>query len=489
MAKTLNSGRANFGYSPPLPSTNTIRYPALSGTLTYTGSTQSPTWSGYDPEKMELTGVTSATDAGTYIAVFTPVGDYEWIDGTQDPYGINWVIGKATPTLEISVDSLSLDINNPAKSFTIVSYNGDGVLSAECSDTSIADADLFGDTVTVIAIDSGDAEIIVTASEGTNYLSVNAICTISVLLVNSVLDYNSWETISKVSKNGDGANYWQIGDTKSIHVEGTVGSIGLDNDFYVYILGFSHNKSLEGDGITFGCFRYQQTSGAIVTNPPTIGLIDASYNAVSSTGVLLFNLNHWGSNSSPYNTNFGGWEGCDARYDILGSTDVPPDGYGATPIDGRKGSDPTETCAAEPVPNTLMAALPEDLRKVMVSLTVYTDSTGNASKLSNHVTASIDYLPLLAEYEIHGARTYANEYEQNYQEQYEYYSNGNSKIRYDYTDINTAITWWTRSPSSSSSFSFCSVETDGSPISGGGSAATGSGGSRFSLGIAPIFRV
>ena len=49
-----------------------------------------------------------------------------------------------------------------------------------------------------------------------------------------------------------------------------------------------------------------------------IGLIDSGYNNYYTNGAKYFNMNHWG------NYNYGGWAGCDLRYDVLGSTDVPP---------------------------------------------------------------------------------------------------------------------------------------------------------------------
>ena len=54
------------------------------------------------------------------------------------------------------------------------------------------------------------------------------------------------------------------------------------------------------------------------------------------------------------------------------------------------------------------------------------------------MTSTTDYLPLLAEFEIHGARTYANSAEQNYQQQYAYYQAGNSKVHYKHNATGTA---------------------------------------------------
>ena len=62
----------------------TISPPTQSGSLTYTGSPQSPVWSGYDSGKMTIGGVTSGTNAGSYDATATPTANYQWSGGTSD---------------------------------------------------------------------------------------------------------------------------------------------------------------------------------------------------------------------------------------------------------------------------------------------------------------------------------------------------------------------------------------------------------------------
>ena len=114
-----------------------------------------------------------------------------------------------------------------------------------------------------------------------------------------------------------------------------------------------------------------------------------------------------------------------------------------------------------PLANSLMAALPSDLRAVMKSVTKYTDNTGNASNSSGNVTATTDYLWLLTEFEVQGGRSYANQYEQNSQLQYDYYKAGNSKIAYKHTAVGTAVWWWLRSPCYSTDYAFCTVYTGG----------------------------
>ena len=69
--------------------------PTQSNTLTYTGSAQSPTWSGYAEDKLTISGSTSETAAGTYNVTFTPKADYQWSDGSTTAKTASWSIGKA----------------------------------------------------------------------------------------------------------------------------------------------------------------------------------------------------------------------------------------------------------------------------------------------------------------------------------------------------------------------------------------------------------
>ena len=122
-----------------------------------------------------------------------------------------------------------------------------------------------------------------------------------------------------------------------------------------------------------------------------------------------------------------------------------------------------------------MAALPSDLRAVMQPVTKYTDNTGNASNSSGNVTTTTDYLFDLSEFEVFGTRSYANQYEQNYQAQYDYYKAGNTKIANNHTAVTTAVWGGLRSPTCYGNYYFVIVWTDGT---GYGSYAGYSGGLR-----------
>lgn len=431
--------------------------PSQSGSLTYTGGSQSPTWSNYNTTYMTIGGTTSGTNAGSYSATFTPTTDYRWSDGTTTAKTVSWSIGKATGTLTVSPNSIELSPSNLSDTFTI-GGNHDGTISVVSNNTGIATVSRSGNTVTVNNVNqtTGNTTITVSCTAGTNYTAPSSqSVTVEAKFVSSVLNENDWSVIKSVADASQGANYWAVGDRKAVTVNGTVGTQAINGTYYVYILGFDHNSSREGTGITFGIFKTALSGGK------DICLVDSHYNDYSTGGQKWFNMNH----SS--NTNSGGWKGCDLRYDVLGSTN-------------SNNNDAGTTTATSPVSGTLMAALPSDLRAVMKPMNIYTDNTGGGNNTASYVTKSVDYLPLLAEFEIFGTRSYANSAEQNYQQQYQYYKNGNSKVKYRHNSTGFTAYWWERSPYYSGSNDFCIVDTNGD------ASASYAG---TSYGLAPAFRV
>ena len=191
-----------------------------------------------------------------------------------------------------------------------------------------------------------------------------------------------------------------------------------------YIIGFNHNSAKEGANRIH--FKLGKISGV------QVGLTDSSYGIqVSKSGKFTMNTS---------NTNSGGWNGSYMRKTVLGSDSSP----------------------TSPEANTLLAALPSDLRAVMKPVTKYSDNTGGGHNTASHVTATTDYLFLLAEFEVFGTRKYANSAEQNYQAQYDYFKAGNSKIHHKHNATGTAARAWCRSVYSRDSDSFCRVSTSGS---------------------------
>lgn len=157
----------------------TISVPTVSGSLTYNGQTQSPTLTGYDADKMVLSGDTSGTNAGSYTAVVTPTAQYKWADGSTEAKDIQWSIDKATPSITFDPTSVSLDTSTTSQAVA-VTYTGDGTLSAQSDNSGVATASLEGTTLTVTGVETGNTAIQVSASEGTNYTAASASLSVAV---------------------------------------------------------------------------------------------------------------------------------------------------------------------------------------------------------------------------------------------------------------------------------------------------------------------
>ena len=402
-----------------------VGVPSQSGSLTYTGSAQSPVWSGYDAAKLTLGGTTSGTNAGSYNATFTPVSNYQWSDGTTAAKTVAWTIGKAAGSSSLNKSSLALSTGTMSGTIS-VTRAGDGAVSASSSNTNVATVSVSGTTVTVTAKAKGTATITVNVAEGTNHTAPTAkTCSVSVTLPTTSLNDNTWATIKEVSDAGQGENYWSVGDTKQITINGTVGNFTFSNlAINAFIIGFNHNSSREGTNRIH--FQIGKIGGKDVC------LCDNQY-ATGQSSNGYFNMN-------PNNSNSGGWNNSYMRKTLLGNSGTP----------------------SSPPANSLLAALPSDLRAVMKPVTKYSDNTGGGSDNASYVTSTTDYLFNLAEFEYHGARTYANSAEKNFQLQYAYYKAGNSKVKYKHTETGTTARHWTRSVYIGNSNNFCLVDTNGS---------------------------
>lgn len=409
----------------------TVATPAQSGSLTYTGSSQSPEWTGYDTEKLTLGGTTSGTNAGTYNATFTPKANYQFSDGVTSAKTITWKINKAAGSLTLNKTSLTLSGGTTTGTVT-ATRSGDGAISATSNKTSVATVSVSGTTITITAKGSGTATITVNCAAGTNHTApASKTVSVTVEMASPTLEDNTPATIKAAAQSGQAANLWSAGDKVPIAVNGTVGSLAINGTYYAFILGFNHNSSVEGGN----SIHFQFGKNASGTD---IAFVDSSYNTSGSSAAFRMNTS---------NTNSGGWK----------------DSYMRNTI-----------CAA------FLAALPTEWQNVIVACTKYSDNTGGGSDTASYVTATQDKIWLLGEFEVFGTRSGANSAEQNYQQQYDYYKNGNSKIKYKHSDTGSACGWWLRSVGAGSASGFRYV------TAGGGSYDRYASGS---CGFAPGFKV
>ena len=359
-----------------------ITLPTQSGSLTYTGAAQSPSWSGYDSNKMTLGGTTSGTNAGSYNASFTPKANYQWTDGTTSAKTAAWSISKAAGSLTLSKSSVSIGVSSQTDTVT-VTRPGDGVITATSNNSAIATASVSGTTITITAKASGSTTITVKVAAGTNYTApANKTINVTVQMLSPTLANNTWAQIAAASEAGVAASTWSVGDTKNI----TVGGETLT----VEIVGFNHDDLASGGkaGITFGL-----------------------KNLMANTRQM---------NSS--NTNAGGFTGSD-MYDWL--------------------------------QGTLLNSLPSDLRAVLKSVNKKTSAGSQSSTINTNAMKIF----LFSEIEIFGSVTSSKSGEGS---QYSRFATASSRVKYLSNGSGSANSWWERSPNGDNSSGFCHVNSGGS---------------------------
>ena len=147
--------------------------PTQTGTLVADGTSKTPSWNGYDTNKMTIGGDTSGTAAGEYTATFTPTSNYKWSDGSTGGKTASWTIGKAANSVTNSPSSIVLKSSAKTATFT-VNRKGNGTITATSNNTSVAKIKSINQSTGVVTVESvndttGTAKITVKVAEGTNY--------------------------------------------------------------------------------------------------------------------------------------------------------------------------------------------------------------------------------------------------------------------------------------------------------------------------------
>lgn len=154
-----------------------VAKPTWKSNLTYTGSAQSVSsasyWNNYNTSYMTIGGTTSATNAGTYIATFTPGSNYRWADGTTTAINVNWTINKATGSLSVNPTTVAINGNNYSSGVAVtITRAGDGAISYSPTSISGLTLSLNGNTLTIKGNGSTPVSattITIKVAAGTNY--------------------------------------------------------------------------------------------------------------------------------------------------------------------------------------------------------------------------------------------------------------------------------------------------------------------------------
>lgn len=289
-------------------------------------------------------------------------------------------------------------------------------------------------TLVVYPDEFGSWQVLVTLPKETlnDSINITEITTYTISLSSTPsggLENRTWAEIKELVQDGIASSYFSIGDSKNITLEsGYFGKILIPEGFTVpvFIIGFDHNASLEGSGITF------QFGYAFKGSNDTIAFVDSDYDSIEGSSEYNFSIN----NTSNINSS---WASSTIRTQLLSDTGI----------------------------KSLYNLLPNDLKQQLSYKYLYTDNhlfDTDSNQYQSHpewVSKTDDHLFLLSEYEIFGFRSHANPFEQQVQQQYDYYKN-NSKKKYKYNSENIldleGCNYWTRSRSYDSNISsFCYI--------------------------------
>ena len=151
--------------------------PTWKNNLTYNGSAQSVSstnyWNNYNTSYMTIGSTTSATNAGTYIATFTPGSNYRWTDGTTTAINVNWTINRANGSLNVNPTTVTLNGNNYSSGVAVTIIRaGDGAISYSPTHVNGLTMSLNGNVLTIKGNGStaiASQTITISVAQGTNH--------------------------------------------------------------------------------------------------------------------------------------------------------------------------------------------------------------------------------------------------------------------------------------------------------------------------------
>lgn len=412
-----------------------VGVPSQRGTLTYNGNIQYPSWDNYNASYFTLSGSHSGTNAGRYVATFTPASNYKWTDGSVTAKEVVWEIGKAQGSISCEPNRLTFFKINETKHLTVtisatndVQYSvRDGKVAYQGSYSKDPDGRYI---IPIKSRGQGNTTLLLEANKDTNYTHVAVEIPITVTVADPVLGNNTPQKIQEVARNGQAANVWSVGDKIGIRINGTVGVLTLNDIYYAVIIGFDHNATIEGKN----SIHFQFAKDA---ENKDVAFVDGHYLYVTSLEAFRMNAG---------DTNEGGWKSSRMR---------------------------TLIC------QQFLNALPSEWQNIISECSKYSNND-EGNTIIHELTLTKDKIWLLSEFELHGSAGYAEGKEQEYQKQYDYYANGNSKIRYKHDNTAERCCWWLRSKAKNL-HQFCNAYDQGTSFDYFNAGA--------SYGFAPCFAV
>ena len=186
--------------------------------------------------------VTFKKAGSTTVTIKTAQGDRYNATSTDISITCNRVNGSLT----LSATEATLSYINSSTTISI-SGNYDGTLTASSANENYAKATISGTSVRITYAGVGSTRITVTAEAGDQYNATSQ--TINVTCTKVALEDCTPSQIRGICQAGNADDFWDVGDSHPIRLNGTVGGIRLYNfDTNVFIIGFDHNTDTESSG-------------------------------------------------------------------------------------------------------------------------------------------------------------------------------------------------------------------------------------------------
>ena len=399
----------------------------------------------FQVETNALPAFSSPADSDTfpaYVAASSADGKITWSNlkaaikvYTDTLYATNTAIGNAIDAAwYVSNYNVALSMTHISEEVYVIGHSVSGI-SVTSSDSTIASVSPHGDSFTVYAQGSGTCTLTVTDSVSMTTKTVSVTCT---AVPSAVLNDNTPAQIQAAARAGIASQLWSVGDRIGIAPSGQVGRSAFDGTvtYYAYILGFDHNVSVEGNNT----IHFQMAFSAL-SDGSNIAWTDARYGTNTQSGTTGYVMNTTA-------TNAGGWASSYMRQ---------------------------TTCVQ------MLAAMPSAWQDVIAGCIKWTDNTGGGTDDISYMTMTVDKVFLLSQYEVSAAGANVNSGEPIYLKQYDYYANGNSKVKSSYNNgVGSECEWWWRSPDIryADRFRCCSTSGGSNPRYG-----------NYSYGFAPAFTV
>lgn len=258
--------------------------PSQSETLYYTGSIVYPTWNYYNDTQLEMSGVSSATDAGTYTATFTPTENYKWFNGTKNPVDVSWTITSALISLT-PTQSGSLVYNGEELSPTWENYNS---LQLTIGGTTVG-TNAGNYTASFTPTENYQWSNYTTTAKNVSWSIQKASSNVSVEPTSISLDADNLTEDITIYRNGTGAITVTSSNTSVAIVEltGTVATVsGVKTGEATITISVAEDDNHTESSITV----------SVVSNVPTMysvtaNIVPENTGTVSGIGVYLENSN------------------------------------------------------------------------------------------------------------------------------------------------------------------------------------------------------